>query len=69
VWLGRGTSPQEFDVAATAGKGHSTGVALRRVQPLNDSVKLNLTMGATWFNTEFSDYSGITAKGGLTIGL
>jgi YaiO family outer membrane protein len=69
VWIGRGTSLQEFDFAATARRGHSTGVSLRRVQPLTDKVKLNLIMGGTWFDTEFSDYTGIIAKGGLTLKL
>lgn len=68
LWVSRGTALQEVDFAATVFKGHTTGIALRRVQPLGGKASLNMTLGHNWFETEFNDYTGLTAKGGLTLG-
>lgn len=68
IWLGRGTALQEVDFAATPFRGHSTGVSLRRVQPLGEKLNLNVAAGYTKFDTEFNDYSGVSLKAGLTLG-
>lgn len=69
LWMSRGTALQENDVAAVALKGHTTGVALKRVQPLSDKLSLDLTMGSTWYDNDYKDYTGLTGKIGLTFGL
>jgi len=66
LWLGQGTSVQEYDWSPTVQSGDYKSVALRRVQPVSQNVTLNLGLSQAWYDTPVSNYKGLTSNLGLT---
>lgn len=66
LWLGQGTSVQEYDWSPTVKQGDYKSVALLRVQPLGQSLALNLGLTQTWYDTPVAQYRGLTSNLGVT---
>ena len=66
LWLGQGTSVQEYDWSPVVQNGDYKSVALRRVQPLSQKVTLNFGVSQAWYETAVADYKGLTSNLGLT---
>lgn len=67
LWLGTGTAVHELEVLPTLSKGRLTSVALRRLQPLNDNLALDLTVGHSWYDIGEADYRGTSIRVGFTL--
>lgn len=66
LWLGQGTSIQEYDWSPSVQKGDQKSIALRRVQPVSQNTTLNLGLEQAWYDTPIADYKGLTGKVGVT---
>ncbi len=69
LWIGASDTFQAFDWSPTALPGDGRSVALRRVQPLTDSLALKLAIERAWQDTPAGDYTASTVTVGLRIGL
>jgi len=67
LWVGTGTSVHEFEVLPTLSKGRTTGVSLRRVQPITDKLALDLTVGRRWYDIGGADYHGNMVRVGFSL--
>lgn len=67
LWLGGGNSLHEYELLPTLNKGKVRSVALRRLQPVKNNVALDLSVGRSWYDTGVADYTGTTARIGLTL--
>lgn len=66
LWLGQGTSVQEYDWSPEVQRGDVKTIALRRVQPLSQNSALNLGLAKEWYDTPLSNHNGLTSKLGVT---
>lgn len=66
LWLGQGTSVQEYDWSPIVQQGDFKSVALRRVQPITAALDVNLAVQQDWYETPVSDYEGFTSNVSLT---
>lgn len=67
LWLGAGTAVHEHEVLPTLNKGKLRSVALRRLQPINDKLALDLTAGHSWYDIGDADYRGTSIRVGFTM--
>ncbi len=65
-WLGAGTAVQEYEALPDVFEGDYRSVAVRRVQPLTDSLALNVAASHAWYDTGLIDYEGTTVRLGLS---
>lgn len=56
LWLGQGTSIQEYDWAPVVQEGAHKNVTFRRVQPLTENLMLNASIGKSWNKTTVASY-------------
>lgn len=67
IWVGAGTALHEYEVLPALSKGEVRSVSLRRLQPLNDKVALDLNIARNWYDTGVADYRGTTFRLGFTM--
>ena len=66
LWLGQGTSIQEYDWTSVVQEGDHKSVTFRRVQPLTENLTLNASVGKSWNKTPVANYQGITVNVGVS---
>lgn len=66
LWLGQGTSIQEYDWAPVVQEGDHKSATLQRSQPLTKNLMLNVSIGKSWNKTPVASYQGVTANVGVS---
>jgi len=67
AWLGTGTSIQEYEFVVPDYEGDVTGAALRRVQPVSDTLDLTIGVDYQDFDTPLADYERWGMTGGVKV--
>lgn len=66
LWLGKGTSLHEQEFLPVISKGDVHSVAVKRIQPINSNLALELGLGHSWYDTGLAEYQGTTVRLGLS---
>lgn len=67
LWVGYADTLYAYDWLPSTGEGKQKSAFIRRVQPLNQNLALNLGFGRAWYETPVADYSSVTGQVGLTV--
>ena len=62
LWLGTGTSLQEYVWLADTMAGRAKTVAVRRIQPLGQKLSMAASIERAWYDTQVNDYNGLTGQ-------
>ncbi len=66
LWLGQGTSAFAYDAGPELRDTRSKSVSLRRVQPITEKLRLDVTVGRTWHDSAVQRYHGTSGRLGLS---
>ena len=66
LWLGKGSTPHDYDWSSVLQVGNQQSISLRRVQPLSESISLSASIERTDYKTPSRHYDGMTSALGLT---